>query len=189
MKTLRKIFTSLDIKYLMGSLVIFSFAMVWYSCNKDDLVDKFLTFDYSDSTSFTTPILEVKVDTIVTYPTKAKDEFGKNGADIKNIKKASLKALKLTITNSGRTFAFLDSVKIYLADAVLGNILLAGKNVTPADTNSNVLTLDTKGGDFIPYVNKDTLIMNPQLFTNRFIFDTLTFNVNYTFSVTADPLK
>lgn len=185
MKTLAKI----NFKFLIGSLVIFSFVTVWYSCS-DEVLDQFLTFDYSDSTSFTAPIIKGQRDTTITFSTSAKEELEKNGTSMDLIKKATLKALSLTITApSGKTFTFLDSISIFIDATTLSKNLLASKTLTSADKNSNILILDTKSSDFVPYIKQDSISMQYSLLINQTLGTIYTFGVSYTFSITADPLK
>jgi len=189
MKTLRKIFTSLDIKYLMGALVIFFFAIVWYSCKKEDVVDQLLTFDISQSDTLKIPAIFGRIDTTINIPTNAKQKAQENGTNTDLIKKAILKELKMTIINPlTQTFNFLDSIKVFIsAPSDTTKDLLASKTVIPQDTS--MLYLDTDGSDFAQYIKQDTFTLWTQIMTNDTILNQTDIIFDLTFSVTADPLK
>lgn len=176
----------------MGSLVIFSFAMVWYSCNKDEIVDQLLTFDVSQSDTLKIPFIpKGSVDTTlfsIDIPTNAKQKAQENGTNTDLIKKAILKELKMTIINPpGQNFNFLDTINLYLSAPGLNEILLAGKTNIPADTN--IVYLDTYGSDFVQYIKQDTFALSPQLVTKDSVLYQIDVLVDLIFSVTADPLK
>jgi hypothetical protein len=166
-------------------LAILSLFIV--SCNE---VDKLLTFNISNQTTFTIESglpfnspFEVATPDVTTNSTS---EFKNNNTNVDLVKDVKLQELKLSITNpADKTFSFLKSVHMYISTNADDEIELAYQDDINVTTNALNLTCTTQKLD--KYIKAPSYKVRTKVTIRETVTQDVTVKADMKFKVTADP--
>jgi hypothetical protein len=164
----------------------FLFLFTITACKK---IEDLLTFTVSNDCSVTinawTP-LTIPLDlTTPAVETNSSAQFKNNNSDASLVKDIRLSQLTLTITSpSGKTFSFLQSVKIYISSSSSDEIELAYLDNVPSNATSIQLIPTTAKLD--AYVKASSYSLRTEVVTKETLNQNVDIDVFSKFKVTAN---
>jgi hypothetical protein len=157
-----------------------------FSCSKKD---KLFTFNIDTESSFTIST-SVAANIPVDIPTpgvttNSTQQFQNNNTNVNLVKDIRLKSLDLTITNpAGKTFAFLQSIHIYISTNASNEIELAyADNISSA---ASTLSLTTSVERLDDYVKASSYNLRTKIVTKQVQTQNIDIKNNCKFTVTAN---
>lgn len=170
-------------------LLVLGFVISLISCKKDKGL---FGFDIEYEVNFTIPSSAgVSIPISVATPpvsTSSSSKFSNNNTSANKIKQITLESLELTITSpNGKTFSFLESIKLYISADGLDEILLASKeNISDAVGGS--IFLETSEDSFAEYIKKDEFDIRTEVVTDETLVQDIDIRADMQFNVRASPL-
>ena len=157
------------------------------SCSE---VDKLLTFNISNQTTFTinnglpfNSPFEVATPDVTTNSTS---EFKNNNTNVDLVKDVKLEELKLTITSpADKTFSFLKSVHMYISTNANDEIELAFQD--NINSTANTLNLTCTSQKLDKYIKASSYKIRTSVTTKETLTQETTIKADMKFKVTADP--
>lgn len=115
-------------------------------------------------------------------------QFASNGTDAKHVEEVKLDKLTLTITNPpGKTFSFLNSVRIFISADGLPEQEIAYLTNIPASAG-NSIELITTGVVLDAYIKKENYSLRVATVTDELLNEDVTIRADMTFNVRAKLL-
>lgn len=157
----------------------------FYSCKK---IDEILTFTISNESNITinssTPInLPVNIPSS-NITTNSSQQFQNNNTDAAHVKDIRLKNLQLTITNpSNQTFAFLQSIHIYISTTSTDEIELA--YLDNISTTVNTIALIPTQEKLDGYLKASSFNLRTTIITKQILTQNTDIKIDSKFNVTA----
>jgi hypothetical protein len=171
---------------LKSFFIVIAASCLIFSCKK---IQQLLTFDISNESSVTidssTPVnlpFDVSSPNVTT---NSSQQFQNNNSNINLVKDIRLESLQMSITSpSGQTFAFLQSIHIYISTDSSNEIELASLDSIPASMTSIVLTPTQAKLD--QYVKASSYNLRTEAVARQVLTQNVNININSKFKVTAN---
>lgn len=175
----------MKIKYSSFLLLLLITA---FSC---DQINNLLTFYVKSNTNITVPSsspLPFPFEFLTpNVQTDSSQEFKKNNTNVDLVKDVILDEVKLTITApEGKTFSFLESIKIYISTDDDDEILIASaENITSTDSSIKLTTTQAK---LDAYIKASSYKLRTEASIRETLTQDVSIRIDLKFKVTADVL-
>lgn len=173
-------------KNKIGALLC-ALPVLLIACEK---IAELLTFTVSDTTTITIPASGVNLPLDILSPeieSSADQEFKNNNTAANLVKDVKLTELQMNIQSpAGETFAFLESINVYISSNSTDEILLASLNEIPNTATSINLTPTTEKLD--RYIKAEKYKLRTEMVTRGSVDQETEVEIKLKFRVTADPL-
>ncbi|HVD99361.1 MAG TPA: hypothetical protein VNB90_14225 [Cytophagaceae bacterium] len=182
----------------MKKTALFLFVIIgtlWLPLSSCKKLKKLLTFNIDNSATFTIPSsygTGINIPLVFNSPnvqSSSSQSFANNDTRADHVQDVKLSKLDLSITSpAGKTFSFLNSIKIYISGDGLPEVLLAYKDNIPNDVGSSI-SLTTTGEKLDSYIKASSYNLRYEIVTDETFTEDINLLANMVFTVTAKPLK
>ena len=172
-------------------LFILCLSISLLGCKKSGLTT---SFDVSDTENFTIPPNAAPISLLPSLFTPPfatsswQGTYSNNNTDKNHIQKCTLKSLSLTITSpQGKTFGFVQSIKIYIQSPNLPDVEVAHIDNNPTTAGSTI-NLTPDDIDLSAYAKSDSFTLRVETTTQQNNPDNVDVQSNMTLHIVANVL-